>query len=430
MTQVTIESLEQSNTPLNSSWNKQDTLWTLSLYGTAIGAGTLFLPINAGINGLLPLLIMTILAFPMTYYAHRGLSRFVLSSPNKHGDITDVAKEYYGQRSGLLITFFYFFAIFPILLMYSVAITNTAESFWVNQLHFQPISRPLLSGGLLTGLMLVIVFGQQMVLRSMSMLVYPFVIVLLALSCYLIPSWNLSYWIHSLNNSPSLLSTSTMSSIAILIPVMVFSFNHSPIISSFALQQKQTYGKDADQKSCQILATSHLLMIATVMFFVFSCVFTLTPEDMQLAKHQNISILSYLANYFHQPFISLIAPIIAFVAIAKSFFGHYLGAREGLKGLWQKEVHPTNPLLKKAFLPSIDLSILGACWIVATINPSILGMIETLGGPIIAIILFLMPMHALYRIERLKAYRQTIADIFTTIIGLLALSAILYKLLG
>ncbi|MEC2256020.1 septum formation initiator, partial [Bacillus cereus] len=28
-------------------WHKQDTTWALSLFGTAIGAGVLFLPINA-----------------------------------------------------------------------------------------------------------------------------------------------------------------------------------------------------------------------------------------------------------------------------------------------------------------------------------------------------------------------------------------------
>ena len=38
----------------------------LGLYGTAIGAGVLFLPINAGIGGLIPLIIMAIIAFPMT----------------------------------------------------------------------------------------------------------------------------------------------------------------------------------------------------------------------------------------------------------------------------------------------------------------------------------------------------------------------------
>ena len=32
-----------------SAWRKTDTMWMLGLYGTAIGAGVLFLPINAGV---------------------------------------------------------------------------------------------------------------------------------------------------------------------------------------------------------------------------------------------------------------------------------------------------------------------------------------------------------------------------------------------
>ncbi len=41
-------------------------------------------------------------------------------------------------------------------------------------------------------------------------------------------------------------------------------------------------------------------------------------------------------------------------------------------------------------------------WIVATLNPSILGMIETLGGPIIAMLLFLMPMYAIRKVPAMK----------------------------
>ncbi len=73
------------------------------------------------------------------------------------------------------------------------------------------------------------------------------------------------------------------------------------------------------------------MMVCTVMLFVFSCVFSLSPQDLAMAKQQNISILSYLANHFHTPFIAYIAPFVAFIAIAKSFLGHYLGANEGCK---------------------------------------------------------------------------------------------------
>jgi hypothetical protein len=41
-----------------------------------------------------------------------------------------------------------------------------------------------------------------------------------------------------------------------------------------------------------------MLMVAVVMFFAFSCLFTLSPENMADAKAQNIPVLSYLANHF------------------------------------------------------------------------------------------------------------------------------------
>src|SRR5471030_978808 len=129
-----------------TSWRKTDTMWMLGLYGTAIGAGVLFLPINAGIGGLIPLLIMTVLAFPMTFFAHRGLTRFVLSGKNAGEDITEVVEEHFGISAGKLITLLYFFAIYPILLVYSVAITNTVESFITHQMHMTAPPRHSFSG--------------------------------------------------------------------------------------------------------------------------------------------------------------------------------------------------------------------------------------------------------------------------------------------
>lgn len=47
-----------------SAWRKTDTMWMLGLYGTAIGAGVLFLPINAGVGGMIPLIIYGDSRFP------------------------------------------------------------------------------------------------------------------------------------------------------------------------------------------------------------------------------------------------------------------------------------------------------------------------------------------------------------------------------
>lgn len=421
------ESLESSTQ--YSTWTKHDTIWMLSLYGTAIGAGTLFLPIDAGLNGIWPLIIIALLAFPMTYYSHRALCRFVLSSSSPKNDITFVVSEHFGLFIGRVLTALYFFAIYPILLLYSVAITNTTESFLVNQLGVSAPPRALLAIILILGLMAIIRFGQEIIVKSMSLMVYPFATILFLLSLYLIPNWNdailqQSNSLHA-NGGHGLLMT-----IWLVIPVMVFSFNHSPIISSFAVSQKKHYGNLADKKSTRILKYSHLLMVFSVLFFVFSCVFSLSPQDLLQAKQQNISILSYMANHFKTPIMAYMAPIIAFIAISKSFLGHYLGAKEGLSSIIVNTIKSLGKTIHHRTLQRvIELFMVLTCWLVATINPNILKMIETLGGPIIASLLFIMPMYAIAKIPAMKKYQsQVVSNVFIALIGIIAISAIVYGL--
>ncbi|WP_223429824.1 serine/threonine transporter [Pseudomonas sp. GL-B-26] len=415
--------LKRDTATATKGWSKHDTTWMLGLYGTAIGAGTLFLPINAGVGGFWPLLILAILAFPMTFFAHRGLTRFVLSG--RSGDITEVVEEHFGVGAGKLITLLYFFAIFPILLVYSVALTNTLSSFMEHQLHIAPPPRAILSLVLILGLMAIVRCGQGVIVKCMSVLVYPFVAALLLLGLSLIPNWNGAFFATASEGMPMPLFFKTL---WLAIPVMVFSFNHSPIISAFSVDQKQRYGEQAERKSSGILAIAHAMMVVTVMFFCFSCVLALSPADLAAAKAQNISILSYLANHFQTPVIAYAAPLIALVAITKSFLGHYIGASEGFQGLIVKSLRGRGRVMSASWLNRVTaLFMILSCWAVATFNPSILGMIETLGGPIIACLLFLMPMYAIRRVPALRQYSGQASNVFVGLIGLIALSAIIYS---
>ena len=409
------------------AWRKSDTMWMLGLYGTAIGAGVLFLPINAGIGGLIPLVIMALLAFPMTFFAHRGLCRFVLSGSKPGSDITEVVEEHFGAGAGKLITLLYFFAIYPILLVYSVAITNTVESFMTHQLQMQAPPRALLSLILIVGLMTIVRFGKEIIVKTMSMLVYPFVLVLMVLALYLIPHWNSTIFDNiSLSGS----GNGLLMTLWLAIPVMVFSFNHSPIISAFAVAKREEYGEMAEAKCSRILSRSHVMMVLTVMFFVFSCVLSLSPENLAEAKAQNISILSYLANHFSTPLMAWLAPMIAIVAITKSFLGHYLGAREGFNGTVNKFLRSRGKTITENKLNRFTaIFMLVTTWIVATLNPSILGLIESLGGPIIAVLLFLMPMYAINKVPAMRKYSGKLSNVFVVLVGLIAISAVVYDLM-
>lgn len=423
MVSISTESTRLGNPPL--PWTRHDTMWMLGLFGTAIGAGTLFLPINAGLGGFWPLAVMAVIAFPMTYLAHRGLCRFILSSSKPGSDITEVVTEHFGSTAGKLITLLYFFTILPILLIYGVGLTNTVQSFMVHQLGMVPPPRILLSLGLILGLMGVIKLGEQMVVRIMGWLVYPFVVVLMGIGLYLAPDWNGAV----LDQVPTAGQFSL--TLWLSIPALVFSFNHSPAISRFVVAQQSHYGEEAESQTTRIEKYAVVMMVLVVLFFVFSCVFSLSPQELADAKAQNISILSYLGNKFDNPLMALLTPAVAFVAITKSFFGHYLGAREGLNGLISQHLRSQDkPVDEKAINRFSALFMVAAVWIAATLNPSILGMIESLCGPIIAALLFIMPMYAIRKVPAMRKYAGQPGNVVVIFIGSVAISAILYSLLS
>ncbi len=406
------------------SWTRYDTVWMLSLFGTAVGAGVLFLPINAGIGGFWPLVVMVVLIGPMTYLSHRGLSRFVCSGSRPDADITEVVAEHFGPGAGRFITVLYFLAIYPIVLIYGVGITNTVASFLQNQIGVEPPPRWLLSGLLVAGMMLVMLAGQWVMLLVTQWLVYPLVLILIFLSLYLIPQWNLAA---VREVTPLGLSLGT---IWLTLPVLVFSFNHSPAISQFAVAMRRHYGPDGGRdKADLVLRNTATMLVGFVMLFVFSCVLSLSPAQLAEAKEQNLPVLSYLANVQGNPFISYFGPAVAFFAIVSSFFGHYLGSAEGLHGILRSTVMPDPVKMPDRRLKQgIAVFIFLTTWAAAILNPSILGLIETLAGPVIAAILYLMPMYAIHKIPALHRYRGQLSNIFVVIAGLATIGALFYSL--
>ncbi|AJS58506.1 aromatic amino acid transport family protein [Paenibacillus sp. IHBB 10380] len=429
----TAEKLEftAENTTVNNEkhlnpkkWHKQDTTWALSLFGTAIGAGVLFLPINAGAGGLLSLLLITILAFPVMYYSHRAMAKMICASDSAEEGITGTIRKYFGNKASVIFNIVYFFSIYTIVLMYSVALTNTASSFIVNQLHMNEPPRAILSLVLVLGLIAILNFGQDITVKVMSMLVYPFIASLLFISISLIPNWNTSMLSFSSITTASTGVGGYFSMIWLILPIIVFSFNHSPMISSFVVKQKQTYGIAADAKCAQIQKFCYIMTFGVVMFFVWSSVLCLTPNDLAMAKEQNLSILSYLANRLDSPVIAIAAPIIAFVAVTKSFLGHYVGVYEVMRDMVISSGKARGKDLKeKTVKRGILVFVVLTCWYTAYANPSILGIIDTLSGPLVAAILCVLPMYAIRKVPVLAKYRGKPSNVFVIVVGVLTVLA-------
>ncbi len=396
------------------------------MFGTAVGAGILFLPIRAGLEGFWPLILMGIIIGPLVYLAHRALGRFILSSSKPNAELADVVTEHFGNKSAIAISFLYFFAFFPPVLIYGSAITNTVDSFMVNQLAMEAWPRWLLSGVLITAMVGVIMLGQKLMLKITAALVYPLIAILFGFSVYLIPDWSMEAM--STDAVPAF--GDFMLVVFMAMPMLIFSFNHSPAVSYMAQAQRNEHGEHAEAKSDAILKGGAILLVIFVMFFVFSCVLSLTPAQLLEAKEQNLPVLSYLANVHGSPVIAIVGPLVAFLAIFSSFFGHLLGAKEGLSGLLRKACpEKVENIDAKKFDKGLMLFFYLSTWAITVYNPSVLGMCEALGAPFIIAMLFLVPMFAINKVPAMAKYRGKVSNVVVTVTGIGAILAVLIDML-
>lgn len=399
---------------------KMDWGWVLTCFGTAVGAGILFLPIRAGLGGIWATILLTLIIFPITYVAHRGITRIVASCPNAH-DIVEAVEYDLGPRWSFAVSILYFLSIITICVGYATGITNTVSSFMTHQLGMGPVARPLLTFLLLAGLTTVMLFNEKVMVTITSILTFPLIGLLVIISIYMIPHWNLSVF-----QEPFVFSD-VAKNILLLFPVLVFAMNFSPVCSSLGAFYGKTYPDKAQavQRSDNVIKWTSLILLIFVMFFVFSMVLAGSREMFAGAKDLNVDTLTSMSLAFNKPFIVWFGPIIALLAISSSYFGHFTGTREGLIGIYTRLVTWNDPAkkdtlnMKKIKLVFTGLLFVGL-WFLAVYNPPILKIIGAISAPIIAFYAYLMPVILMRKVPRLFIYRSPIGGL-VFIMGLIGI---------
>ncbi|MBM3072294.1 amino acid permease [Lelliottia sp. RWM.1] len=404
---------------MSKIWSKEETLWSFALYGTAVGAGTLFLPIQLGSAGAIVLFITALVAYPLTYWPHKALAQFILSyKTNGNEGITGAVTHYYGKKIGNLITTLYFVAFFVVVLIYAVAITNSMTEQLAKHMTVDTAVRMLVSFGVVLVLNLIFLMGRHITIKVMGFLVFPLIAYFLFVSIYLTGSWQ-----PSLLTSQMAFDQHTLHQVWISIPVMVFAFSHTPIISTFAVDRREKYGDAAMGKCKKIMKVAYLIICLSVLFFVFSCLLSIPPSYIVAAKEEGVTILSALSMMPSSPaWLGISGIVVAIVAMSKSFLGTYFGVIEGATEIVKSSLNQVGVKKSRAFNRAI--SILGVSlvtFVVCCINPNAISMIYAISGPLIAMILFIMPTLSTYLIPSLKQYRS-IGNLLTLIVGVLCVS--------
>jgi len=408
--------------------NTIQTNWLWPLFSAAVGAGILYLPINAGIQGIWPLLFLSLFSLPMIYLPHRALTRVVLSASAGTTNINDIIYENFSSKFCLMFSLCYFVAIYPMILIYSVGITNTINSVLINSLSINFIPRYVLSFILLATLTFIIMTKEDMIRKVTKMLALPLATFLFLLSIYLIPKWNFEYF----KIIPS--SFNFFETVIYTLPVMIFTFNFSPIISTFTLYHTN-HSKDPEKDTTAILRRASVILFIFITFFIVSCVLSLDPENMARAKKANMNILVYMGNHFNDPILTIINPIIAVIAMTGAFLSNFFGAKESVIGLMEQKLHAhkvKSKRLKHLEHLAIALIIIPS-YIVSVVDTNILNLMGIISGPMLATLLFIFPIYAFYNIKKLNKYHQSKTDkmgnYFTLVAGIIGFSAMLYPAL-
>ena len=396
--------------------------WIMTLFGTAVGAGILFLPISAGLSGVLVLAIVMIISIPTVYISHRNIGVMMVEAKGKV-DYTGAVNEFMGSKGGFWINVFFFITLFLLLIVYSSGLNNDIGEFMLDTgFTRHDLSHSIFLSLLILSILLFIIrIGEKIMLRFMGIITFLLVFMLLAVSFYLIPLWDFSLF-GKIGN----LSTS-IDNFLLLLPIFMLSFSYYPAMSSMiiAFKQEGLTKQEVLAKSNNIIMLSMFLLTFFIMFFVLSCVLALSETELDTAIKNNLSVLTVLAERSKGSPLEYAGPLISQLALITSFVGTFLGARESARELF-KDVRQMS--LKSAkgifkFLAFDDLLLLGfltVIWVVTILHLPILDILGELVAPPIAFFLCVLPVWITYRVKQLKQYRG-ITLIFTMIIGVLML---------
>ena len=399
---------------------KIDIQWIFVLFGTAVGAGILFLPLQAGQSGFLPLLIATILAFPMILFSEKNVAKLVMSYKNKKVGLPEVFTNELGFKGAFISTIIYLLSCYTVVLAYAislpVALSELLSCFagtsklLTNSIWF--------SFFIFLSLIAIVELGKNTVLKVMSYVIYPLTISLLVVSIMLIPKWNLSFI-----TSSSFSAIDIIKGLVMVIPMLVFAMNYSQSISEMCLYYKQNENlhEEAEKKVYKNIKVGTIFVMFFTIFFTFSTILSLDSTQIKYAITHNEPVLNQVANVYDSKIFAYIAYIIALMGIVSSFIGVYLGTRESLKSLILQIIHKDDleaqaqsSVLTDMF---VVMFIFVTLWLASIFNPSIIKILGQLTAPCIALMIFFLPLFIIYKSNKMVSHRHKLSSILLAISG-------------
>lgn len=308
--------------------------------------------------------------------------------------------------------------------MYAVSLINALSHFLNERLHFTGFNRASLTLVVLAILHLVLSKGRDKVVSTMSALALPFAIAIIVVAASQIPAWNISNITHAWQLTHATSVGNSLKDLWLTLPLIAFSLCSAPLIPALASWYREP-GNGGETQSVRVIRRAYGLIFFSIIFFVLSCILSTPRETFEMAKAQNLNVLSVIGGNDGMNVMIYLAPLIAILGMTKSFLGISMPVAETFNVLATDllGIKRTSHIKQIKLMISVLMFIVTS--VVVYINPDVINMIETLCGPLIAIFLFIIPTWLIFTRAALKPMRGVVS-IMVMVSGILTVSALLY----
>ncbi|MDA8494940.1 amino acid permease [Kluyvera georgiana] len=399
----------------------------MGVYGATVGAGTLFLPVEIGTRGPLVFILLLLLGFPLSLVPHVLICRVFMrdnAGQTQNDRTLPLFGSFFSAKGRQAMKLFFCVAHYPVTLVYAVSLINALSHFLNERLHFTGFNRASLTLVVLAILHLVLSKGRDKVVSSMSALALPFAIAIIVVAASQIPAWNISNITHAWQLTHATSVGNSLKDLWLTLPLIAFSLCSAPLIPALASWYREP-GNGGETQSVRVIRRAYGLIFFSIIFFVLSCILSTPRETFEMAKAQNLNVLSVIGGNDGMNVMIYLAPLIAILGMTKSFLGISMPVAETFNVLATDllGIKRTSHIKQIKLMISVLMFIVTS--VVVYINPDVINMIETLCGPLIAIFLFIIPTWLIFTRAALKPMRGVVS-IMVMVSGILTVSALLY----
>lgn len=384
--------------------NSKDWGWVAVNIGMGIGAGIVFLPIQAGLVGLWTFLLAVLIAYPALYLFQRLYINTLVESRDA-SDYPTTISEYLGGKWGAGLGIIYFVMLLIWLCVYSETVTNDSAFY----IQAAGLTEGLLSQNHLYALILIsflvfIAFVSKTLLFHLSkILVVVILSSLVVLALMLIPQWDFDN-IKDISSVWGMLSQTV-----ITLPFAMTSILFLQSLSPMVVYVRSAYEDRAvaRDKAYRIMNRAFLILAGVVFFFAFSCTMAITHQDAYSAFVANTSFLAIMVKVIPGTIVPALGVVIDICAVTTSFFGVLLGLHEACVGLYMNLFVGDRPKetvnMARVSAGAVSLIVLLG-WIATIVDFPIL-YFTCICSPIFAIIGCFIPVILIYKVDALAKYR-------------------------